>query len=118
MLRGTATIYVTYTDYDEIAHHSGPQRAEALDALEDLDAVHLGKPDVQQDQVDRRRANGLQRARTVGDVEDLVGVLEHQAERLAYVRLVVHDEDDRPHRRLPCHEASHCTTLAVSLSGR
>ena len=37
MLRGTGTIYVTYTDYDEIAHHSGPQRAEALDALDGVD---------------------------------------------------------------------------------
>jgi hypothetical protein len=37
MLRGTSVIYVTYTDYDEIAHHSGPQRAEALDALDGVD---------------------------------------------------------------------------------
>jgi uncharacterized membrane protein YvlD (DUF360 family) len=37
MLRGTRVIYVTYTDYDEIAHHSGPQRAESLDALDGLD---------------------------------------------------------------------------------
>jgi len=39
MLRGTSIIYVTYTDYDEIAHHSGPQRAEALDALDGVDRV-------------------------------------------------------------------------------
>jgi len=37
MLRGTSVIYVTYTDYDEIAHHSGPQRAESLDALDGID---------------------------------------------------------------------------------
>src|SRR3954447_17046054 len=37
MLRGTPAIYVTYTDYDEIAHHSGPQRAESLDALDGVD---------------------------------------------------------------------------------
>lgn len=37
MLRGTPTIYVTYSDYDEIAHHSGPQRAESLDALDGVD---------------------------------------------------------------------------------
>jgi hypothetical protein len=30
-------IYVTYTDYDEIAHHSGPARAESLDALDGVD---------------------------------------------------------------------------------
>ncbi|MEO6349888.1 MAG: phage holin family protein [Candidatus Limnocylindrales bacterium] len=39
MLRGTSVIYVTYTDYDEIAHHSGPQRAESLDALDGVDRV-------------------------------------------------------------------------------
>ena len=37
MLRGTSAIYVTYTDYDEIAHHSGPSRAESLDALDGVD---------------------------------------------------------------------------------
>ncbi len=37
MLRGTPVIYVTYTDYDEIAHHSGPARAESLDALDGVD---------------------------------------------------------------------------------
>jgi uncharacterized membrane protein YvlD (DUF360 family) len=37
MLRGTSAIYVTYTDYDEIAHHSGPARAESLDALDGVD---------------------------------------------------------------------------------
>ncbi len=37
MLRGTPVIYVDYTDYDEIAHHSGPERAESLDALDGVD---------------------------------------------------------------------------------
>jgi hypothetical protein len=37
MLRGTPVVYVDYTDYDEIAHHSGPERSEALDALEGVD---------------------------------------------------------------------------------
>lgn len=37
MLRGTAVIYMDYTDYDEIAHHSGPERPEALDALDGVD---------------------------------------------------------------------------------
>ncbi len=39
MLRGTSVIYVTYTDYDEIAHHSGPERAESLEALDGVDRV-------------------------------------------------------------------------------
>jgi uncharacterized membrane protein YvlD (DUF360 family) len=37
MLRGTPVIYVDYTDYDEIAHHSGPERAESLEALDGVD---------------------------------------------------------------------------------
>jgi hypothetical protein len=39
MYRGTPVIYVDYTDYDEIAHHSGPERAETLDALDGVDAI-------------------------------------------------------------------------------
>ena len=39
ILRGTSIIYATYTDYDEVAHHSGPQRAESLDALDGVDRV-------------------------------------------------------------------------------
>ena len=39
MYRGTPVIYVDYTDYDEIAHHSGPERAESLDALDGVDAT-------------------------------------------------------------------------------
>ncbi len=37
MYRGTPVIYIDYTDYDEVAHHSGPERAEALDALDGVD---------------------------------------------------------------------------------
>ena len=39
MYRGAPVIYVDYTDYDEIAHHSGPERAEALQALDGVDAA-------------------------------------------------------------------------------
>jgi len=39
MYRGTPVIYVDYTDYDEIAHHSGPERGETLDALDGVDAT-------------------------------------------------------------------------------
>jgi uncharacterized membrane protein YvlD (DUF360 family) len=39
MYRGTPTIWVDYTDYDEIAHHAGPERAEALDAADGVDGV-------------------------------------------------------------------------------
>ena len=34
---GTPVIYVDYTDYDEIAHHSGPERPESLAALDGVD---------------------------------------------------------------------------------
>lgn len=37
MYRGTPIVYVDYTDYDEIAHHCGPERTEALDALDGVD---------------------------------------------------------------------------------
>jgi hypothetical protein len=39
MYHGTPVIYVDYTDYDEIAHHSGPERHEALDALDGVDTT-------------------------------------------------------------------------------
>ena len=37
MIKGTSVIYMDYTDYDEIAHHSGPERSESLDALDGVD---------------------------------------------------------------------------------
>jgi hypothetical protein len=37
MYRGTPVMYMDFTDYDEIAHHSGPERAESLDALDGID---------------------------------------------------------------------------------
>ena len=39
MLRGVPVIYVDLQDYDEIAHHSGPERGEALDAIDGVDAA-------------------------------------------------------------------------------
>jgi uncharacterized membrane protein YvlD (DUF360 family) len=39
MYRGAPVIYVDYTDYDEIAHHSGPERGETLDALDGVDSA-------------------------------------------------------------------------------
>jgi uncharacterized membrane protein YvlD (DUF360 family) len=42
MLRGTPSIYVDFLDYDEIAHHSGPERIEAIHALEGIDRT-LGR---------------------------------------------------------------------------
>jgi hypothetical protein len=37
MFCGAPTIYVDYTGYDAIAHHCGPERAEAIDALVGID---------------------------------------------------------------------------------
>jgi uncharacterized membrane protein YvlD (DUF360 family) len=37
MYRGTPVVFVDYTDYDEIAHHSGPERSETFDALDGVD---------------------------------------------------------------------------------
>ena len=42
MLRGTPLIYVDFLDYDEIAHHSGPERTESIHALEGIDRA-LGR---------------------------------------------------------------------------
>jgi uncharacterized membrane protein YvlD (DUF360 family) len=37
MYGGAPVIYVDYTGYDAISHHCGPQRVEAIDALEGID---------------------------------------------------------------------------------
>ena len=37
MYRGTNVIYADYTDYDELAHHCGPERVESLQALDGVD---------------------------------------------------------------------------------
>jgi uncharacterized membrane protein YvlD (DUF360 family) len=39
ILRGTPILYADFVDYDEIAHHAGPERAEALEALDGVDHV-------------------------------------------------------------------------------
>ena len=39
MWRRTSPIYVDFVDYDEIAHHSGPDRVEARDAVAGLDKI-------------------------------------------------------------------------------
>jgi len=39
MMRGAPSVFCDFVDYDEIAHHAGPARPEALAALEGIDAV-------------------------------------------------------------------------------
>ncbi|HEU4425530.1 MAG TPA: phage holin family protein [Pilimelia sp.] len=39
LMRGTPAIYCDFVDYDEIAHHAGPARPEALAALSGVDDV-------------------------------------------------------------------------------
>src|SRR5690349_9637629 len=39
MLRGAHSIYVDFVDYDEVAHHAGGNRIEALSVLEAMDQV-------------------------------------------------------------------------------
>jgi len=39
LIDGTPAIYVDFVDYDEVAHHAGPTRAESLQTLEGLDRV-------------------------------------------------------------------------------
>ncbi len=38
MYRGTNVIYADFTDYDELAHHCGPERVESFMALDGVDA--------------------------------------------------------------------------------
>ena len=37
MMRGRPAIYATFSSYDEVAHHSGLERADTLEALRKLD---------------------------------------------------------------------------------
>jgi uncharacterized membrane protein YvlD (DUF360 family) len=39
MYRGTNVIYADFTDYDELAHHCGPERIESFQALDGVDAA-------------------------------------------------------------------------------
>lgn len=39
MFRSAPVIYVDYVDYDEIAHHAGPDRVEARDAVAGVDRI-------------------------------------------------------------------------------
>ena len=37
MMRGRPAVYATFSSYDEVAHHSGLERADTLEALRKLD---------------------------------------------------------------------------------
>ena len=39
MYRGTNVIYADFTDYDELAHHCGPERVESYEALDGVDGA-------------------------------------------------------------------------------
>ena len=39
MYRGANVIYADFTDYDELAHHCGPERVESFQALDGIDAA-------------------------------------------------------------------------------
>ena len=47
VMRGAPAIYCDFVDYDEIAHHAGPFRPEALASLEGIDAVLATLEEVQ-----------------------------------------------------------------------
>ncbi len=42
MMRGRPAVYATFSSYDEVAHHSGLERADTLEALRKLDE-HFGR---------------------------------------------------------------------------
>jgi uncharacterized membrane protein YvlD (DUF360 family) len=62
MYRGATVIYIDYTGYDAVAHHCGPQRREAIDALEGID---------------RSIASLLMAARHAAREYDLVALSDH-----------------------------------------
>ncbi|UPK76669.1 alkaline phosphatase family protein [Nocardioidaceae bacterium SCSIO 66511] len=53
MAHGAPTIYVDFVDYDEVAHHAGPSRPEAVRTLDGLDHV-IGLFERIAHEVDRR----------------------------------------------------------------
>ena len=55
MYRGANVIYADFTDYDELAHHCGPERVESFEALDGVDAAIATL-----DQGDRGRAAAVQ----------------------------------------------------------
>ena len=55
MYRGANVIYADFTDYDELAHHCGPERVESFQALDGVDA---------RDRHPRQGRRGRARART------------------------------------------------------
>ena len=67
---------------------------EGLQLSEHVDAVRVGQPDVEEDDVHLGRAERLQRPGAVGGLEHLVVVVQDQAEGLAQPGVVVHDQDD------------------------
>ena len=54
----------------------------------------LRQPDVEQHEIDLGGAHDVERARSVGDVDHLVGVLEDEPEGFAHAGFVVDDETD------------------------
>ena len=60
MYRGTNVIYADFTDYDELAHHCGPERVESFEALDGVD-----RRDRDAGQGDRRGAPAVQVHRPV-----------------------------------------------------
>ena len=41
MMRGRPAVYATFAAYDEVAHHSGTERADTMEALRKLDQTFL-----------------------------------------------------------------------------
>ena len=67
---------------------------ERLHPFQDFDAIHPGQADVEEDQIHVGGAHDVEGLETIGDIKDLVLVLQDHAERLAEAEVVVHDQND------------------------
>jgi hypothetical protein len=87
-------------------HHFGLAAGPVEDVAEDLEPVRAGQEQVEKDDVDSALLELPKRSGATDRGDDLVIVLEHQAERLVDALVVVDHEDEGRRRALSCIAAS------------
>ena len=132
MMRGRPAVYATFSSYDEVAHHSGLERADTLEALRKLDeqfdrierarryaprpyeiVVLSDHGQTQGATFKQRNGYGLdelvERSLTSGDVADFLGSNEHHA----MVGHAVTDATGRKKDMRPKHDVSGRTAVVL-----